>query len=134
MTRSLASLLCLLAGVLAAQSFEDEFRRGLVSLSGNDLVQARQNLESASRLQPENALVWAALAQTYLRGKDTALANEAAGKASRLATGDSPAQHALAVYYSETGEFAKAADAERQYASTKGADPQAAARAADLSL
>jgi len=134
MTRSLAFLLCLLAGVLAAQSFEDEFRRGLVSLSGNDLVQARQNLESASRLQPENALVWAALAQTYLRGKDTALANEAAGKASRLATGDSPAQHALAVYYSETGEFAKAADAERQYASTKGADPQAAARAADLSL
>jgi predicted Zn-dependent protease len=134
MTRSLAFLLCFVAGALAAQSFEDEFRRGLLALSGNDLAQARQSLESASRLKPENALVWAALAQTYLRGKDTALANEAAGKASRLATADSPVQHALAMYYSEAGEFAKAADAERQFASSKGADPQAAARAADLSL
>ena len=134
MTRSLAFLLCLVAGALAAQSFEEEFRRGLLALGANDLTQARQRLESASRLKPENALVWAALAQTYLRAKDKALADEAAGKASRLATTDSPAQHALAMYYSETREFAKAADAERQYASSQGADPQAAARAADLSL
>src|ERR1017187_10484915 len=38
------------------------------------------------------------------------------------------------MYYSETGDFAKAAVAERKYASSKGADPGAAARAADLSL
>jgi len=133
MTRSLA-FLCVFAGALAAQSFEDEFRRGLLALSGNDLAQARQSLEGASRMQPGNAMVWAALAQTYLRAKDTALANEAAANASRLATADSPVQHALALYYSQTGEFAKAAEAERQYASGKGADPLAAARAADLSL
>src|SRR5450759_2506351 len=134
MTRSFAFLLCVLAGTLSAQSFEEEFRRGLLALSGNDLPQARQSLENASRAKPDNAMVWAALAQTYLRGKETALANDSAGRAARLATADSPVQHALAMYYSETGDFAKAADAERQYAWSKGADPGAAARAADLSL
>src|ERR1035438_4361933 len=134
MTRSLAFLLCVLAGVLAAQSFEDEFRQGLLALNGNNLPQARQRLENASRLQPDNPMVWAALAQTYLRGKETVLANRAAGRAARLAPVDSPVQHALAVFYSETGDFAKAAAAERQYASSKGADPGAAARAAELSL
>jgi len=109
-------------------------RRGLVALNGNDLAQARQSLESASRLQPENPAVWAALAQTYLRSREPALAGEAAARAARLAPAGSPVNHALAMYYSETGDLAKAADAERQYASGKGADPQAAARAADLSL
>ena len=134
MTRSLAFLLCVVAGAWGAQSFEDEFRRGLEALSGNDLAQARQSLEHASRLEPQNAMVWAALAQTYLKAKDTASGNEAAGKASRLAAPDSPVQHALAMYYSETGQYAKAANAERHYASSKGADPDAAGRAAELSL
>ena len=97
-----------------------------MALSGRDLAQARQHLESASRLKPDNAMVWAALAQTYLRGKETELANQAAARATRLAPPDSPAQHALAMFYSET--------AERQFASSKDADPEAAARAADLSL
>lgn len=134
MRPSFALLACILAGALAAQSFDDELRRGLLALSGNDLPQARQGLEAASRLQPENAMVWAALAQTYLRAREAALANEAAGRAARLAPADSPVKHALAMFYSETGDLAKAADAERQYASGKSADPQAAARAADLSL
>ena len=118
MTRSFAFLLCVLAGALAAQSFEDELRRGLLALSGNDLAQARQSLENASRAKPDNAIVWAALAQTYLRVHETALANEAAGRAARLAPADSPVQHALAMFYSETGDFAKAANAETKYASS----------------
>src|SRR5271166_5198037 len=73
MRRSVGFLLCMLAGTLFAQSFEDEFHRGLLALSGNNVAQARQRLESASRLQPDNPMVWAALAQTYLRGKDDAI-------------------------------------------------------------
>jgi tetratricopeptide (TPR) repeat protein len=134
MTRSFPFLLCIVAGTLAAQSFEEEFRRGLLALSGNDLPQARQHLESASRVNPDNAMLWAALAQTYLLGKETALAEDAAGRAVRLAPADSPAQHALAMFYSQTGDFAKAALAERQYASRKGADAESAASAATLSL
>ena len=134
MRSSRALLLCVLAGVAAAQTFEEELSRGLVALRDNDPAQARKLLESASRLQPENAMVWAALAQACLRGKDRASAEEAAGKAARLAKPDSPVQHALALYYSETGAIAKAADAERNYAASGGADSQAAARAAALSL
>jgi tetratricopeptide (TPR) repeat protein len=138
MTRSFAFPLCVLAGALAAQSFaqsfEDEFRRGLLALRGNDLAQARRSLENAAHVKPDNAMVWAALAQTYLRGRETALANEAAGRAARLAPSDSPVQHALAMFYSEAGDFAKAAGAERQYASSQGADPGAAGSAAELSL
>ena len=127
-------LLCVVAGLAAAQTFEEEFNRGLVALRDNDLGQARKLLESAARLQPENAMVWAAVAQACLRGKDMASAEEAAGKAARLAKPDSPVQHALALYYSETGAIAMAADAERHYAASTGADPQAAGRAALLSL
>jgi predicted Zn-dependent protease len=134
MTRSFVFLPVVLAGALAAQSFEDEFRRGLLALSGNDLAQARQSLENASRAKPDNAMVWAALAQTYLRGHESTLANEAAGRASRLSTADSPVNHALAMFYSETGDFTKAADAERQFASSKGADAESASSAASLSL
>ena len=134
MTRSLGLLLCVLAGALAAQSFEEELRRGLLALSANDLAEARQSLEKASRAQPDNAMVWAALAQTYLRGKEAVLANEAAGRAGHLAAADSPVQHALAMFYSETGDFGKAAEAERRYASGKGADADSAASAAGLSL
>jgi tetratricopeptide (TPR) repeat protein len=134
MTRSLAFLLCVLAGAVAAQSFEEELRRGLVALSANDLVQARQSLENASRAKPDDAMVWVALAQTYLRGKEAVLANDAAGRAGHLAAADSPVQHALAMFYSETGDFGKAAEAERRYASGPGADAGAAASAAGLLL
>jgi tetratricopeptide (TPR) repeat protein len=134
MIRSLALLLWALAGTLAAQSFEEEFRQGLMALSGRDLPQARQHLESASRLKPDNAMVWAALAQTYLHGKETELANQAAARATRLAPADSPAQHAIAMFYSETGDFGKAASAECQYASSQSTNAAAAASAADLSL
>jgi tetratricopeptide (TPR) repeat protein len=98
------------------------------------LPQARQHLESASRLKPDNAMVWAALAQTYLHGKETGLANQAAARATSLAPADSPAQHALAMFYSETGDFAKAASAECLYASSRGADAASALSAADLSM
>jgi tetratricopeptide (TPR) repeat protein len=134
MRRRVAIPILALAGTLAAQSFEESFRRGLVALSGNDLAQARNSLEEASRLKPENAMVWVALAQTYLRGKEPARATEAAERAIRLGPIDSPVQHALAMFYLETGDLAHAAGAERHYASSKTADQAAAARAAELSL
>lgn len=130
-----ALLLCLSAAALVAQeSFEAEFRRGLLALNGNDLAQARQSLENASRLKPDNALVWAALAQTYLHSKETKPANEAAQRAATLAPADPAVEHALALFYSETGDFKQAADWERRFAASSAADPQAPARAAELSL
>jgi len=112
-----------------ASSFDDQLRRGLVALQNNDLAEARQSLEQASQLQPENPRVWAALAQTYLRGKQTDQAKAAARRAETLAGDDPVVQHALAIFFSETGDFARAADLERRFASSKTADPQAAASA-----
>lgn len=95
-------------------SFDDQLRRGLIALQNNNLTEAKENLEQASRLQPENPKVWLALAQAYLRSKQAGPAKDAAKRAEALAP-DSPAvQHALAIFYSETGDFAKAAEMARR--------------------
>jgi Flp pilus assembly protein TadD len=78
--------------------------------------------------------VWVALAQAYLSSKQTGPANAAAKRAQALAGDDPIVQHALAIFFSETGDLPRAADLERRFASSKSADPQAAARAAKLSL
>ena len=130
-----AILLLFATGVLAAQeSFEEALHRGLLALNNGDLSQARDSLESASRLKPDNPVAWAALAQTYLRSNDRQHAEDAASRAASLAGGNPAIEHALATFYTETGDFPKAAAAERIYASSNAADRQAAARAAALSL
>jgi len=96
---------------LAAQpaSFDDELRRGLLALQNNNLTEAKQSLEQASRLQPANPKVWIALAQAYLRSKQPVPANAAAKRAEALAADSPVVQQALAIFYSETGDFARAA-------------------------
>jgi tetratricopeptide (TPR) repeat protein len=131
------TLILVLASVAAhaqTASFDDEFRRGLIALQNKNLVVARESLERASQLQPENPKVWVALAQTYLGSKQVDQANAAAKRAEALAATDPVVEHALAIFFSGTGDFAKAADMERQFAASKSADSQAAARAATLSL
>lgn len=134
--RWLVAILFVASVTAAAQpaSFDDELRRGLVALQNNNLTEAKQSLEQASRLQPENPKVWVALAQAYLRSKQTDPAKAAAKRAEALAADDPVVQHALAIFFSETGDFARAANLERRFASSKAADPQAAQRAATLSL
>lgn len=131
----LAALLVLASVGVAGQtaSFDDELRRGLLALKKNP-AEARQPLEHASQLQPDNPKVWVALAQAYLGAKQMELAKSAAQRAETLAVHDPVVQHALAMFFSETGDLTKAADLERRFASSPTADPQAAARAARLSL
>ncbi|MGA7413302.1 MAG: tetratricopeptide repeat protein [Bryobacteraceae bacterium] len=133
----LITVILVLASVAAGvqtPSFDDEFRKGLVALQNKDLAVARESLERASQLQPENAKVWVALAQVYLGSKQMDQANAAAQRAESLAANDPVVQHALAIFFSGTGDFAKAAEMERQFAASKSADRGAAARAATLSL
>jgi Flp pilus assembly protein TadD len=129
------ALFLAIASLAEAQgsSFDDELRRGLLALKNNP-AEAREPLEHASQLQPRNARVWAALAQAYLGTKQTDLAKSAAQRAESLGADDPVVQHTLAMFFSETGDFPRAADMERRFASSKIADPQAAARAAKLSL
>ncbi len=113
---------------------QDDLRQGLVALNNNDLVHAREFLESAAKQDPRSALVWVALAQTYLKSGQKDMAVQAAGRAEQFGADTPPIQHALALFYAGTGDLARAAEWERRFAATPGAGAQAATDAAALSL
>jgi tetratricopeptide (TPR) repeat protein len=116
--------------LLFAGQFEVAFRAGLVALNNNDLAVAESKLESASKLQPGDARVWLALAQTYWKLHKLPASETAAKKAEALAAEPSILE-GLALYYSEAANYGKAAELEARYAETA---PDALPRAADLYL
>ena len=60
--------------------------------------------------------MWVALSQTYWRLHKNADAEEAAGKAAAFAPEDAAVLQGLAIYYSETNQTLKAAQAQAKYA------------------
>jgi tetratricopeptide (TPR) repeat protein len=109
-------------------------RSGLVALEHGQLTEARAELEQASKLDPQNALVWVSLVRTYQRLKQAPLALTAAENAERNGAGNPIVAHALASYYADTGEFARAARFEAEYAKSPAADSGASGRVAGLYL
>ena len=116
------------------QTFDSAYRAGLVALGNNDLATAQAQLETASRLQPTNAQVWLALAQTFFKLEKPKLADAAAIKAETLGAADPLVLHGLAFYYAEARAPAKAAELEARYAARAPQDASAYARAIDLYL
>jgi len=98
-----------LCAVLFAGQFETAFHDGLVALNHNNLAAAQAQLESASKLEPRDPRVWLALAQTYRKLSKVDLAAAAVRNAEAFAA-DAPLFKALAIYYSEAGDSAKAAE------------------------
>ena len=92
------------ASASQAATFETDLRNGVIALQKHDLALARQDLERAAAAQPSNAVVWAALAETYLRGNDSKSADAAARKAGKLGADNPVVQHALALFWSEAGD------------------------------
>jgi tetratricopeptide (TPR) repeat protein len=113
---------------------QDDLRQGLVALNQNDFLHAREFLERAAKVNPQSAVVWVALAQTYLKSGQKDMAAEAAGHAEQFGADTPAVQHALALFYAGTGDLARAAGWERRFAATPGGGAQAAASAATLSL
>jgi tetratricopeptide (TPR) repeat protein len=140
MKRHRAAVLAVVAWLLsplagpAQPSAQDDLRQGLVALNRNDLVHAREFLERAAKLDPQSAVAWVALAQAYLKSGQKETAVQAAGRAEQFGANIPPVQHALALFYTGTGDLARAAEWERRFAATPGAGAQAAAGAAALSL
>jgi tetratricopeptide (TPR) repeat protein len=100
---------------LAQPSAQEDLRQGLIALNNNDLVRARDFLEKASKADPKNALVWVALAQTYLKSGQEDMALQSAARAEQFGADNPTVQHALALFYAgfgqallEHGDFAKA--------------------------
>ncbi|MGH7936449.1 MAG: tetratricopeptide repeat protein, partial [Chthoniobacterales bacterium] len=87
----------------------------LEALNRNDLPAAETQLKAAAKVNPRDANVWLALAQTYLKLHKPEAANAAAEKAARLGSSDITTINALAYFYSETGDR-KAAAAQFQKA------------------
>jgi tetratricopeptide (TPR) repeat protein len=109
-------------------------QRGLLDLQQGKLTEAQSTLEQAAKLDPANPYVWTSLAETYLRLKRPQQAQEAAQKAEGAGNGNPVVAHALAMFYSKTGEFGRAAQFEEQFAASNGADAGALDRAASLYL
>jgi tetratricopeptide (TPR) repeat protein len=125
----LATLVLLLA---ASSTFDDSFRAGLLALQRGDLAAAQTNLEAANRLAPRDGRVWIALSQTYWRQQRNTDAKVAAGKAATLAPEDPTVLQGLAIYFSETGQVLKAAQAQAKYAAKVPDNPGARDRAIEL--
>ncbi len=109
-------------------------KHALVALKQGQIQEARSDLEQASRLEPGNPYVWSALAEAYWRAKETRLASSAAKNAESTGGHNPVVCHALAMYYSESGQFSRAAQMEGRFAGSANADPQALSRTAELYL
>jgi Flp pilus assembly protein TadD len=109
-------------------------QKGLLSLQSGNLTEARDNLQAASRLDPQNPYPWTSLAEVYLRLKQRAQADEAARRAEKAGQGNAVVAHALAMYYAKTGQYAHAGTLEAQFAASPRADAGAGSRAAGLYL
>ena len=106
---------------------------GMAALEAGRLAEARTLLERAVQERPREALLWAALARTYFGLNLPGNAADAANKAEQGMAKSPEAQHALALYYAQSGNRKRAAELECLYASSARADAAAAARAAMLS-
>ena len=95
--------------LLFADQFDTAFRAGLIALNQNDLRTAESQLEEASKLQPRDPRVWLALAQTYWKLHKKEPAQAAASRAEEFTT-DAAIFRGLAVYYTETTNYRKAAE------------------------
>ena len=115
----LAAFLLLFATSITATpaSFEETYRAGLLALQHDQLEAAEQKLVAASQLQPKNARVWVALAQTYRRTHADQKTLEAAANALRFGGNDAAVLQTLATYYSESGDTLHAADIQARYES-----------------
>ncbi len=100
--------------LLFADRFEPVYHEGLAALNDNRLAVAESRLQSAAKLQPRNARVWLALAQTYSKLNRRQAAQTAARNAETFAK-EPFIFHGLAIYYSAAEDFGKAAELEARY-------------------
>jgi len=129
-----AAQCCLLIGWAAAidPPFEALLRQGLVALDRNELTAALAHLEKASRLQPRDARVWLALAQTHRKSGRGKLARVAAARAAALAPEDPLILHGLAIFHSEEENWKSAGEFEARYAEKRPSDRDAFGRASSF--
>ncbi len=108
------------------------FRAGLLALERGDLAAALGDLETASKAAPRDGRIWVALSQTYWRLHRNTDAEGAASKAATLAPEDPAVLRSLAIYYSETAQTLKAAQASARYSAKVPGNGEAREHAIEL--
>ena len=106
----------------------DQLEMAQAAVAAGRWVEARMLLEA----RPADARAWALLAQVYHQLKMPQKAAQAALRASTAGAGVPAVQHALALYYAQSGQRKAAAQWEGRFAESKEADAVAPLRAALL--
>jgi tetratricopeptide (TPR) repeat protein len=117
---------------LFASASDDSFRAGLAALERGDLASAKANLEAARDSAPRDGRVWIALSQAYWRLHKNAEAEDAATKAAAFSPDDPPVLQGLSIYFEETKQFLKAAQASAKYSAKVPGNAVARDRAIEL--
>lgn len=108
------------------------YRLGVLNLRDGDPAAASRRLERAAELMPASPLPWLAVARVRLETGHRGEALDAARKADELAPGHPAIGHALAMFYAQAEEFARAADFELRWVAANPADESARLRAMDF--
>lgn len=106
--------------------------QGLTYLRDGKLIDARTVFEQVVQQNPKNSFAWVSLAETCRRLHDDHAAENAAQKAEQFGGTIPPVDHALASFYTQEGQLARAAAFEEKYSASPKADPQAGLRTAEL--
>jgi Flp pilus assembly protein TadD len=124
-------LLSLLFAFAVTQS-PATLQQGLVALRDGNLSNAKTDFQQALKDDPKNPFAWVSLAETCRRLGDESTARDAAQKAATFGGTLPVIDHALAAFYTQEGQLARAAEFEEKYAESPKADPEAALRTAEL--
>lgn len=109
-------------------------QRGLRALQQRDIPAAQGFLESALEMSPKEARAWIALAQVYRILNLHEQARHHVEQAARFGKDDPVIQHALAMFYSDYGNWAEAAMWEERFARSERGDQDAFLRTVSLYL
>lgn len=91
--------------LLAPESAEELYRRGLLLLRSNDAKEAVAALESAAKLQPSHPLIWMAIADARLRLSLPKEALQAEAQATRVAGSDPVVRKVRGMFHARYAEF-----------------------------
>lgn len=108
------------------------YRLGLLDLRDGDRAGASRRLERAAELMPDSPLPWLAVARVRFASGRRAEAFDAARKADELAPAHPTVGRALAMFYAEADEFARAAEFELRWLDANPKDNASRLRAMEL--
>lgn len=108
------------------------YRLGVLDLRDGDHAAAGRRLERAAELMPASPLPWLAVARVRLETGRKTEAIEAAEKANQLAPEHPAVGRALAMFYAQAEEFARAAEFELRWLASNPKDDSSRLRVMDL--